>query len=225
MITRGVWAGFTLACMWLVIAIGASSQSMSQGTATNHVWPPPDENPQIFPAGVFGRRENLAMVYAWTLRSMAEKPLNDLVSRENPQVFRLLTFVGPYNAPVVVRLAVRASGTGALAIKLGRNMHQPQIVILNRLTEASAADVSKFLKLLDGSNFWFAPTVKPADPHGGGWNGARDWTLEGRSIAKYRVVERVEPELGHLRDPVMFLVEGVAKVDLKSLPLWDPGRK
>jgi hypothetical protein len=181
---------------------------------------PPDENPQFFPSGVFvSNRSILARGYSWFLRSMQEKPLAECVSRECPQVYRVLIETRPYNAPVVVRLWIRSDGVSELVTKVGRDGGHPQILSVSKTADPSRVDVDKFLKLLEEAGFWSMPTefAKPTAM------GASGWMLEGMRGDKYHLVCRSAPELGPLKDPLDFLVVGLAKLDLKSLPVGPRG--
>ncbi len=181
---------------------------------------PPDENPQFFPSGAL--TSNLAIVgraYSWYLRSLQEKPLAECVSRECPQVYRVLVVTRPYNAPVVVRLWIRSDGVSELVTKVGRDGGHPQILTVSKTADPARVDVDKFLKLLEEAGFWSMPTefAKPTAM------GAAGWMLEGIREDKYHIVCRSAPEIGPLKDPLDFLVVGLAKIDLASLPVGPRG--
>ena len=183
---------------------------------------PPDENPQFFPSGVFARPNSIiARAYSWYLRSMQEKPLGECVSRDYPQVYRALVCTRPWNAPVVVRLWIRSDGVSEAVIKVGQDGAHPQILTVSKTSDPSQADVDKFLKLLGEAGFWSMPTefAKPTAM------GAAGWMLEGIREDRYHVVCRSAPELGPLKAPLDFLVAGLAKLDLASLPVGPPGLK
>jgi hypothetical protein len=158
----------------------------------------------------------MARTYSWYLRSMAEKPLAESVSPERLQVYRAIV-LPPNSSPVVVRLSVGTAGVGELVAKVGQSDRNPEVLAVNGSTEISQADVGRFLKLLDDSRFWSMPTRKPLDLKRV-LMGDTSWMLEGSKEGRYHIIDRGASELGPLKDPMVFLLIGLAKVDLRSLP-------
>jgi hypothetical protein len=196
---------------------------ISATPASGQRYVPPDENPQYFPDAVFGGGQTrLARYYSWYLRSMREKPLAECIAGDTSQAYRVLIVTRPYNAPVVVRLAVGATGGGDLVSKVARDGGHPDIVTLDRTAKVSQEDVQRFVSLLDAADFWSMPSQKPPDIHKVVM-GAVDWMLEAEKHGAYHAVERTTPELGPLKDAAIFLVIRLAKLDLRSLPVGPAG--
>jgi hypothetical protein len=149
---------------------------------------------------------------------MLEKPLAESVRPERPQAYRVLVEVRPYNAPLVVRLSVSKDGVGELVAKIGRDGGHPQILTVNKSGDVSRVAVEKFLRLLEGADFWHMPTRQALDIHHVVM-GEPGWMLEGSKEGRYHLVHRGASELGPLKDSVVFLVITLAKLDLRSLPV------
>ncbi len=199
----------------LIVNFGAS-QSQHEDRPTR---PGPDEDPKYFPIEVFGsNRSQPAMWYSWFLRSMWERPWDECVSPECPQVYRLLIATRPYNAPVVVRLRVRTVGVSELIAKVGRDGGHPQILTLSRTTDPTRADVDEFLKHIDEAGFWSLPARVPIDLHHVPM-GEASWMLEGIRDGRYHLVYRVASELGSLKSPLNLLVKSLGNLDLQTLPV------
>jgi len=212
----GVWKPFLLLAVLLAIPGSIVAQSPGQDPRGRG----PDENPQFFPTEVFGsNRSIVAMGYSWYLRSMQEKPLAESRRPQYPQVYRLLAEVRPYNAPVVVRLSARTDGSGELVTKAGRDGGHPDILTVNTTAEVSQVDVQRFLSLLENADFWSMPTQKLPDTHKPVVMGEGGWMLEGMRDGTYHLVYRGTSGLGPLKDPLIFLLVSLGKVDFRSLPV------
>jgi len=197
--------------------------AIGQAQNPSRPWRPPvpghaDENPQFFPTGTFGSNgARLAGKLSWYLRSMAERPLPESVSPEQPQIYRLLVEMPPPNSPVVVRLSIGTGGTGEVVTKIGQSPGHPDVLTVNRTIEASPAAVDHFLNLLENAGFWSMPTCKPFDIHHV-LMGGTDYVLEGSQGNRYHVVERKDLELVPLNDSVVALLVTLAKVELPGQP-------
>jgi hypothetical protein len=212
-------SSITLAIVFLACVVSVVAQSQSSrrrwGPPVNF---PPDENPQYFPPVVFGSNRALpARALAWYLRSMKELPLSDSVSKEHPQVYRLMVLPasGP---PVVVRLSINQGGVGELISKMGESELDPGVTVLNRTTEVPQADVGKFLQLVDMAHFWTMSTEEPPSIPYAKVLGGTNWVLEGAEGRQYHLVMRVAPKPGPYAELTSFFLTELAKLDLSSAP-------
>jgi len=149
---------------------------------------------------------------------MGEEPLADYAAAGHTQAYRVLVVLRPYNSPVVVRLSVRADGAGEVVAKVGRDGGRPQLLTVNNTTQASRADLDKFLRLLDRADFWSMAALDPVDTRHVPM-GQEDWMIEGSTNGRYHTVDRSVSELGALKDAAAFLVINLAKLDLRSVPV------
>jgi hypothetical protein len=224
MMGQGKWKAL------LVIAMSLGGLGVVIGQSRNpqrHWGPgrfPPDENPQFFPSEVFGTYDVMMdMAYSWYLRSMEEQPLAESVTVEHSEVYRVVV-LPPYSSPVVVRFSISTAGIGEVVAKVGQSDRRPEILAVHRNTDVSHGGVDKFLKLLDDAGFWSMPTHKRFDVKQPVLMGDASWMFEGIKDGRYHLVDRGASELGPLKDSLLFLVAGLAKVDLRSLPTQPTGR-
>lgn len=214
---------------WLIIAvvfpslvISAIAQSKGPGVPWGPGHCPPDENPQFFPQKVFGSNPAFyAECYARYLRSMAVLPLAGSVTQKGAEIYRVL--VRPaYSSPVVVRLMIKADGTGELVAKVGKSDTHPEVLAVERAVEVSSAEADTFLRLLNEADFWSMSTIKPLGPVK--MMGGTDWMLEGVQEGRHHVVTRGAPIAGPFKDLAVFLVVRLGKIDLRSLPTQPAAR-
>jgi hypothetical protein len=144
---------------------------------------------------------------------MAEKPMPECAGPDHPQVYRVLV-LPPYGSRLLVRLSVRAGGSGELTAKAGQSDYHPEVLIVDKTREVSNADVQSILKHLNDAAFWSTPTEDPRHNVMGGVV----WLIEGAKAGEYHVVDRPESELGPLKDSVVFLVVKLGKLDLPTQP-------
>ena len=171
-----------LAC--LIACGGAWAQSNASPSS-------PDAQPQYFPAGVFGGNSNvgdlLARGYAKVLRSFDEPSLLNGANGKSA-IYRLVLLPSMRNTDFVIRLSVNPDGTGALLSKTGQTGRNGLKHIKSVKGSLSAQEVSKFLKLLEKSDFWNLLT----EEQNRGVDG-EEWLLEGAEPSKYHVVDRWSP--------------------------------
>jgi hypothetical protein len=174
---------------------------------------------QFFPPGTFEGNENiLARAYSRYLRLMGEKPLGESPISEGAEVYRVLVELRPYNSPVVVRLRIRNDGSGELTAKVGRDGGHPQILTVDRTADVSPTNVGRFLQLLNEARFWSMPTEEP-DRYRRSIIGGEGWMIEANKNGSYHAVCRAVSGLGALKDPAVFAVANLGRLDLRSLPV------
>ena len=204
-----------LLSLLIVNSTTGQSSSIDRPWGPGHF--PPDESPQFFPPDIFGEsRGRLAAYFGWYLRSMSESPLARYLDGKHPQVYRIL-LVPPVGSPLVVRLSFGPSGEAGIAAKKGRSNRHPDDLVLDDTNAISREAAGTFLKLLNDGAFWSAPTEPPFDLHHVVMGGI-DCLLEGEKEGRYHAVDRKDAELGPLKSSFVYLVVGLAKIDLPSEP-------
>lgn len=217
---RSVRAGIPSVLVFVLLLGEAQALSQSGGgrPVTHHYEANPDER-HYFPDGVFDNYAPSVRTFAKYLIALGEKPLLQLSGSGYSKVVRLTVELRPYNAPIVVRLGIRASGSGQVIVKAGRDGGHPGLLTVHRTIEASPSDVAHFLVLLSESNFWSLPSVEPFDPRTPPPLGDESWILEASDGDKYHMVYRGRSEAGSLGIPYDFLLTKLAAIDPKSLPV------
>ena len=169
--------------------------------------PPRDENPELFPLGVFGSKgEFWADSYSCVLRAMGELPLPDYLNHDQGQAFRVLVLPS-FRTPMVVRLATKPDGSGKLVVKVAANERFPATLTASREESIPKPQVDRFLLLVKEADFWEMPVwvfltpVRPAsadgrkrEPQPGTTTiaimGGVVWLFEGARGSGYHVVMR-----------------------------------
>jgi hypothetical protein len=197
----------------LLVFLGVG-RSNGQDVGRLRYVPTPDDIAQFF-HGELSASDHVALAYCRDLHLMEETPLAGAGGAQAHQVYRLVVETRPYNTPVVVRLSIGTEGTGQIVAKVGQSVRFPDILTVDRTADVSRVDVDQFLKLLTNSGFWSMPVLPPFDLHHVAL-GEPGWMLEGGAGGSYRVAWRNTSALASLKDPVMFLVLNIGKVDLAS---------
>jgi hypothetical protein len=179
----------SLAC--LIACGGVWAQSNAGPIPTKSPYPP-DAQPQYFPARVFSGNSEVsdlfARGYAQVLRSFEEPPLMKGTSDGKSAIYRLVLLPSMRNTTLMIRLSVNPDGTGALLSKTGQTERNGPKHIKTVTRSLSAEQMSKFLKLLEKSDFWNLLT----EDQQRGFDG-EEWLLEGAEPSKYHVVDRWSP--------------------------------
>lgn len=156
----------------------------------------------------------LANYNARYLHLMGEKPLSDGVSPSQPQTYRLLVETRPHNTPVVVRLSIKADGTGEAVVKVSQSARFADTLTVNRTEVVSRENADDFLRHMGTASFWSRPVVEQFDVHKPVSMGAAGWILEGTREGSYHVVCRTAERQASLTNAVMFLAKNIGKLDL-----------
>lgn len=186
---------------------------------------PPDEKPQYFPTGAFGVLGPFtAALYACTLRAMDERPSIPPAAIAVPRVYRL-SVTPTWAAPFVVRLDVRADGTGMLVRKQARSELVQGPLAVNDSQDISKEQVEVFESLLNKAAFWSMPTILT-------WDrdprvrlrvmGGVVWVLEGAKSDTYHVVTRTLPgnPAGPYAELTSYLFRDLARFEIPSPPTY-----
>ncbi len=160
------------------------------------------------------RHPALARYNARYLHLMSEKPLSDGMSPSQPQIYRLLVETRPHNTPVVVRLSIKADGSGEAVVKVSQSARFADTLAVNRTEVVSRENVDDFLRLMGTSSFWSGPVVEQFDANKPVRIGAAGWILEGTREGSYHVVSRSIERQASLTNTVMFLAKNIGKLDL-----------
>jgi hypothetical protein len=178
-----------LVILMLLVSIVACGQAWAQSNASCYL---PDAQPQYFPAGVFGGNSKFSDLFArgsaQVLRSFEEPSLMNGTSDGQSAIYRFVLLPSLRKTTFMIRLSVNPNGTGILSSKIGQNERNGPNHIKTVTRSMSAEQVSKFLKLLEESNFWNLLTTDQRR----GLDG-NDWLLEGAEPSKYHVVDRWSP--------------------------------
>jgi hypothetical protein len=164
---------------------------------------------QYFPPGTFGGDFEGSDLFAqqWysgNLFALGESPLfSELVPPRNA-IYRFL-WLRSFHNPVSVRLHVFPDGRGIGVLKVsdGAAGFHPGTLVRDKEFQLNAADTSAFLDLLSRAHFWKEPTHASSAP---GDDGAQ-WMVEGKTDARYHVVDRWSPTSGPFRDAALFLLK------------------
>jgi hypothetical protein len=148
------------------------------------------------------------------LHLMGEKPLSDSMSPSLPQIYRLLVETRPHNTPVVVRLSIKAGGSGEAVVKVSQSARFADTLTVNRTEVVSRENVDDFLKLLGTASFWSAPVFEQFDAHKPVRLGTAGWILEATKEESYHIVCRGTDTRAALTNTVMFLTKNIGNLDL-----------
>jgi len=194
---------------WAALPLLASASAQIVGSL-------PDQNPRYFPVGVFASVKSddgnfKARWYAEELRGLKEPSLSEPAS-SGESIYRF-TWLRTFHHPIVVRIAIHASGTGTLTVRMsdGAGGYAPGKLILNSAREISMTEVRHVLDTVDAMNFWqMPPSAGPLYLDGA------EWMFEASVRDKYHVVDRQSPQDGPLRELGLYLVLTLGGLDVPA---------
>jgi hypothetical protein len=160
---------------------------------------------QYFPDHIFEQSDKTndfdVNWYSGQLKALKEPSLWQMSKEsQTKQVYRFL-WLRSFHHPVVVRLDVRANGTGILTTKVadGAGGYPPGRLAENRTKEIRKEVVESFLAHVEEVKYWSLPSLEPPNPNMVNLDGAQ-WVLEGVRNGTYKIVDRWSPEKGPIRD-------------------------
>jgi hypothetical protein len=148
---------------------------------------------------------------------IGEKPLTNGADQDGSQIYRIFIETRPRNTPVVVRLSIRADGSGEFIAKSSQSAESPDVLVEDRTTAVSRLDVDHFRRLFEDSNFWSLQTIELLDVHKKQVVGDVAWTIEAEKSGSYHVVCRTTTTLGVLRNLVLYLVLHIGNLRLSDI--------
>jgi hypothetical protein len=204
------------ALVWLttVCAIGGFFFGQTFEQSAYSAAPSRVQVPEYFPSELDGSgaffSDYLSRIGEPSLLTAAKEP--DLIS------YRFESIASQTGRMLAVRLFLNPDGSAKILVAdesgTPRRLHRTESGI-------AAADVDKFLQLVENARFWSMPTVESENrdlPHKVYKMDASTWILEGVRRGGYHVVLRQGPEEGRFTKMVRFLLKDLAKLGDSVIP-------
>jgi hypothetical protein len=187
-----------------------SRQGVPQSSASSATTPA-----LYFPSGAV---DGFAHFFSDYLSRIGEPSL--LAAARDPSVisYRFESLGGQTGRMLAVRLSLNPDSSAR--ISAAEESGTPRVLHRTK-NSASAADVNKFLQLVEKAGFWSMSASEPENPDARRRVYKMDvstWTFEGVHNGRYHVVFRSGPEQSPFTDMVHFLARDLAKLDESVIP-------
>jgi len=149
--------------------------------------------------------------YSQELEVLKEPSLLALSRNPSSESYRFL-WLRTFNHQVAIRLDIREDGIGVLTTKVasGTAGFKPGHLSENMSRPLTREQTQAFLARLKKVGFWSLPN--PVNDQPG--NDGSEWIIEGVKKGNYHVVDRWSPEQGVIRELGLYLVVGLALMNI-----------
>jgi hypothetical protein len=174
-----------------------------------------------FPKGAFSGDSKVDQFterwYSTYLKSFKEPSFFLLKAKPSTESYRFI-WLRTFHHPVIVRLDLRADGSGMLSAKVsnGTGGYKPGQIIQDISRPLTRPQTDAFLIQVRSENFWELPSYEDSCR---GEDGS-EWIIEGVKGGNYHVVDRWTPTKGPVRELGLALALGLAELEIPKDELY-----